>query len=37
MLPTEYQILANLKAALQQMAVAGGYHFDIIAEAVTVE
>lgn len=37
MLPTEYQILAHLKAALQQMAIARGYHFDIVGDAVKLD
>lgn len=37
MLPSEYQILAHLKAALQQMSIAGGYHFDVIADAVKLD
>lgn len=37
MLPTEYQIIANLKTALQQMSVAGGYHFTIAAAAVKLD
>lgn len=37
MLPTEYQILAHLKAALQQMSIAGGYHYNIVADAVKLD
>src|SRR5580765_1912965 len=37
MLPTEYQIVTNLRTALQRMAVTGGYHFDIQALAVKLD
>jgi hypothetical protein len=37
MLPSEYQAIADLKTALLQMAVAGGYHFDIAAAAVKLD
>lgn len=35
--PTEYQIVQNLQAALQAIAVASGYHFDVAAAAVKLD
>ena len=35
--PTEYRILANLQAALQQITVGGGYHYDVHGTAVKLD
>jgi hypothetical protein len=35
--PTEYQLLANLRDALQQITVAHGYHFDVASAAVKLD
>lgn len=35
--PIEYRILANLQAALQQITVGGGYHYDVLGTAVKLD
>lgn len=35
--PVEYRILLSLQTALQQIAVAGGYHYDVAAIAVKLD
>jgi hypothetical protein len=35
--PNEYQILLNLQQALQQIAVSGGYYFDVDPAAVRLD
>lgn len=35
--PIEFQIVQNLQAALQAIAVAGGYHYDVAGAAVKLD
>jgi len=35
--PLDFQILANLKAALLAISIAGGYHYDVAAGAVKID
>src|SRR4026209_1229238 len=35
--PIEFQIIANLQAALQGMSVAAGYHYTVAASAVKLD